>query len=592
MEMYPLKFNKSIIVLLLLSLGVITACEEDDENLPVLPEDQELGIPNSLYNVAENNSDLSIFLEAVNRAGLTLALREDAGEKTVFAPSNSAFQAAGIDLGSIDRQDLLNILNYHVIAGTVGSADITDGRVETLSGKLLEVSTSGGVTLDPNGDNASVVNPDITGANGVIHIIDKVLTPQPTLLEVVQGNSNLSILGQALGRFDGLVGAAGDEASFLTVFAPTNTAFENLLAALPEYSSLDDIPDHVLETILQYHIASGKALSTGLGGQTVGTLQGENIVADDVLPSVAIADVNASNGVAHVVNEVLIPPMAIGEVVATNSIYRALTLDPAARFTTLVSAIDNAGLRSTLLEAGTFTLFAPTNDALSAAGLGAGDLSEAVLLYHVLGTQVASGDITAGPVTTLATGLETSEVFIRLDNGAPLLNAAANVVEADITTENGIVHAIDFPLIPPMNIVDIASGNDSFSELVAALVKAELDDDVRSLDDITVFAPTNAAFQALYDDLGVSGLDDLTKADLEPILLHHVFDGARVFSIDLAEGENEITTMNQGFSLFKDVDGDNTTAIIDQEGPDANLTGFDILGSNGVIHVVDKVLIP
>ncbi len=588
MKMNPFTPGRVARLFLLMLLAFLSACEEDDTNLPVLPEDEVLGDPNSIYNVADANSELTTFISAVNNAGLTLALREDDGNKTVFAPSNSAFQAAGIDLNNVDPAVLQSILRYHVVADSLPASAITSGRYTTITNKNIEITANGNVVIDPNGDNATVVTADLGASNGVIHIIDKVLTPQPTLLELVQGNSNLSVLGEALGRFDDLAGAAGNEESFLTVFAPTNAAFTALLDALPEYSSLSDIPDHVLKTILEYHLVAGKALSTELAGQEVTTLQDENIVADNVLPEVNTADINASNGVAHVVSEVLIPPAAVGEVVATNSVYRFLLLDPEARFTELVTAIDNAGLRQTLLGDGTFTVFAPSNTSLAEASLGAGDLTENILLYHVLGSVVTSDMLSDGAVETLAP--DENEIFVKLlPDGTPTINVETNVTDADNTTANGVVHAISSPLLPLQNVVTIASNNDNFSELVAALTRAELVDDVQNLENITVFAPDNAAFQALYQNLGVSGVDEIEVADLRNILLGHIFGASRVFSVDIQEGENTLASGGDSFTIYKE---GSQVAINQLNGLDANLTGFDILGSNGIIHAIDRVLLP
>ena len=233
------------------------------------------------------------------------------------------------------------------------------------------------------------------------------------------------------------------------------------------------------------------------------TLQGENIVAANIAPNLATTDINASNGVAHVINTVLVPP-SVAELVGT--VLGTAYFDPEARFTTLVEAVDQAGLRSTLLAAGPFTVLAPTNDAFEAVNFELGDYEEndpalqSVLLYHVIGGASVNA---AGLVEGALTMANDEQSYVNLNDAGSFVNAS-EIILTDLESANGIVHALDAPLMPPMgnNIVQTAVGNASFSILAEALTIAGLTDTLATAGPFTVFAPTDAAFEDLFTDLG------------------------------------------------------------------------------------------
>lgn len=575
---------RMILWALLLPILLLSACAEED--LPAIQDDETLGDPQSLYNLAiQADPNLSTFIDAVVKAGLTLDLREGDGTITVFAPTNQAFQDAGINIDDLSTAELRTVLDYHIIADSLPSSQIESKRYVTPTGKFLEFSTEGGVTI--NEGQASVTTPDLTGSNGILHVVDGVLLPSPNIQES-SSDQGLSSFLAAVGRFDDLSATVEDETADITIFAPSDQAFQDFLDAFPQYNELADVPDHVLRTLLEYHVIGEELFSGDLQGQSATTLQGEDINADNVLPKVTDADINSSNGVIHVVDEILVPNQ-VSEVIG--SVLGIAYLDPEARFTTLIEALQKAELYDILLGEGPFTVFAPTNDAFEAAGISVADLSteelQPVLLYHVLsGNQVLAEQLDVGPVDT-----ESGTFFVNIPDQQVFINGQSNVVLTDLQADNGVVHVIDLTLTPPsMNLVEIASSREEFSELAAAVVKAGLDDELAAAGPFTVFAPTNEAFQALYDALGVAGLEEIDAADLEPILLHHVFSGDRIFSPEVNEGT--ISTMNGDFSI-NITDGETTEINILQFGAeDATITGFDVLGTNGVIHVLDKVILP
>ena len=138
--------------------------------------------------------------------------------------------------------------------------------------------------------------------------------------------------------------------------------------------------------------------------------------------------------------------------------------------------------------------------------------------------------------------------------------------------------------VSQMTIVEIASSDDRFSILVDAVVKADLAGALSADGPYTVFAPTNDAFEKLFAALGVNGVDDLTKDQLTPILLYHVVDG-RVMAADVSTGT--VATLNTDASI--DVKVSNKGVMLDKN---SNVIITDIEGSNGVIHVIDAVLVP
>ena len=218
-------------------------------------------------------------------------------------------------------------------------------------------------------------------------------------------------------------------------------------------------------------------------------------------------------------------------------------------FSILVEALTKANLADALNSPGTFTVFAPTNDAFKALftelGVsGINDLSAAtltpILLYHVLGEEKKAASLMTGYYSTLSPAQGSyGSLYVVSGNGVTL-NKDSKVTTADVDVNNGVIHAIDKVLLPP-TVVDAAIDNGNFSILVQAVVKAGLAETLSGAGPFTVFAPTDAAFQALFTQLGVSGVADLTAAQLVPILKYHVVSG-NVRSSQLTAGN--VTTLN------------------------------------------------
>jgi len=264
-----------------------------------------------------------------------------------------------------------------------------------------------------------------------------------------------------------------------------------------------------------------------------------------------------------------------------------------ARFSILVEALGKANLVSALEGDGPFTVFAPTNDAFTALfsqlGVsGIADLDAAtltpILLNHVVAGQVKSSDIATGYAATLnASGPNGTNVKVFINKGSNVMVDASKVIIADVMASNGVIHAID-KVILPASVVGHAINNPNFSTLVEAVVKANLVEALSSAGPFTVFAPTNDAFSALFSTLGVSGISALTAEQLTPILLYHVVSG-NVLSTQVATGA--VPTLKDGSNLNLTVGTMGVTI-----NTNVKVIATDVQGSNGVIHVIDAVLLP
>lgn len=262
----------------------------------------------------------------------------------------------------------------------------------------------------------------------------------------------------------------------------------------------------------------------------------------------------------------------------------------AGSFNVLIQAAVKAGLGDFLSDEDDLTVFAPTDEAFAAllSELGASSLDDIpastlahILSYHVLGSKVMSGDLSTGYVSTLATlGNSNISMYIEVDGGVTI-NGNSTVTAADVEADNGVIHVVNKVILPP-TVVHHAIANENFTTLVQAVVKAGLADALSSDGPFTVFAPTNAAFAALFAELGISGIDDLTAEQLVPILTYHVVPG-QVMSTDLSN--TTVGTLNEGQSLTINLTG----GVKINE---SNVIAADVVGSNGVIHVIDQVLLP
>lgn len=271
----------------------------------------------------------------------------------------------------------------------------------------------------------------------------------------------------------------------------------------------------------------------------------------------------------------------------------------AGNFKTLVAAVQAAGLVDTLKGTGPFTVFAPTDAAFQALPAGTvetllkdpkGALTQ-ILLYHVVPGKVMAADVKDGLALKTAAGIT---VTFKLDGQNVMINEA-KLITTDIVAANGVIHVIDAVLMPPTktaaaappqtaDIVDTAIAAGHFKTLVAALQAAGLVETLKGAGPFTVFAPTDEAFAALPAGTVDTLLKD-PKGDLTKILLYHVVAG-KVMAADVAGLNGQLVKTVGGGELAVKVD--NGKVMINR----ANVITADIETSNGVIHVIDTVLLP
>lgn len=281
--------------------------------------------------------------------------------------------------------------------------------------------------------------------------------------------------------------------------------------------------------------------------------------------------------------------------------------------TTLGALVTRAGLVDTLKGAGKFTLFAPTNAAFTALGSSTlvskltadpvldnwKPLLQDVLKYHVLSGRTNSSGLpaTATKVDTLSTDsqLEVKNTAPQVTSVAPGAGKAAVVAGGvDLMANNGVVHVVDAVLLPPStqrNVVNIATNNSDFTTLVELLTAADL---VTTLSTdatataFTVFAPTNAAFGKV-DAATITCLKKTeNKAVLANLLKYHVVAGTVVAGA-LTDGQTITSIADTGVKTYKFT---SATATLSTGKTDAKITKTDVLGSNGVVHIIDTVLVP
>jgi len=433
-------------------------------------------------------------------------------------------------------------------------------------------------------------------------------TPEPepepmSIVDVAVANGSFTTLVAAL-EATGLDATLSDMDSSFTVFAPTDDAFallgdETIAALLDDTDTLTDILTyHVIGAEIDSSAAISSAGSTVemVNGDSTGlSLDGDNLLVNTV--TVTTVDVEADNGVIHVIDAVLIPPVDKG----TPTMNIVDTAVSAGDFGTLVTALQAAGLDATLAdETQSFTVFAPTDAAFAMIDPDTLDLLLAdtdalsdVLLQHVVSGEVSS--VTAYTLNGLsATTASGAEIPVAINSELDTLTfGGATVTTTDIYTTNGVIHVIDMVVVadvelpsPPSSIVDVAVANGSFTTLVAALQATGLD---TVLDDpeatFTVFAPTDAAFGLLGQGAVSALLDD--PDTLKNILLYHVIQGSEVLqdgALTVAQSDANKVEMANGAETALSLA--NNTLFVNKSA----VSLADVMADNGVIHVVDQVI--
>ncbi len=463
--MKHLKRLQKLAAVILLTL-VFVSCDNDDETVsqPFVPT-------NTIVELAQSESQLTFFVEALVKYPDLVSMFNTAGSNTVFAPTDAAFDAFLTVIGqnSIDDipEDVLrNVLEYHVIANrSVTANSITNGTTTMSNGEDAEFTTNAsGITIQ----NANAILVNGTATNGVIHIIDSVIVP-PSIAPIVGTivapaffNNQFTTLIAAVQAADpsilDLLLSNGPSDGGLTLFAPTNDAFA--AAGITDANGADAIlAYHVIDgTILaaDLPVTSGVAATVGaIGGNFYLTNAGGDVTINGTT-NVTATDITASNGVVHVIDRTLVPPtQSITDIVVKFS--NAMP----AEFTLLTAALTRTNLLDTLDNPdAAFTVFAPTDSAFDNAGfpdeaaINAApiDALTAILTHHVVNeTYAFSTDLVDNSMIEM---LNNQNVTINLEDltlqDAAGTMPAANLVPSllNVHATNGVVHVIDAVLIP------------------------------------------------------------------------------------------------------------------------------------------------
>lgn len=602
----------------LLLIASIAACNDSSSgsgsSVEQVPGQQTM----TIVDAAVANGSFTTLVAALQATGLDSTLANQDENFTVFAPTDAAFSLLGQDTINAlleDPETLSDILTYHVISGSINA----ESALAAVGTKLTMVNGDN-VALSLDGDKllvntVTVTATDIITDNGIIHVIDAVLLPpadmgMPTMniVETAINAGNFDTLVSVL-KASGLDAVLADEGTQYTVFAPTDDAF-----AMIEPSTIQlllDNPD-VLSNILLQHVVP----DTGIDSVTAFSLNGEQIAtaSGSMIPiginsgtdtlsfggaMVSVTDIYTTNGVIHVLDSVVIadvplptPPISIVDA-AIN----------AGSFNTLAAALQATNLDTVLGDFdGEYTVFAPTDAAFALLGddminalLNDPDTLTDILLYHVVNGATIKSDAAISVAQSSNSLVETAngdDLALSL-GGSNLLVNTVTVTSTDVLADNGVIHVLDAVLMPPadmhtptMNIVETAVDAGSFTTLLSALQATGLDTVLADEDtQFTVFAPTDAAFDMINaDTLGL--LLDNTDV-LSQILLQHVVSGVTV---------NSLTAYTLNGTKAKTASGAEISISINQETDmlmfgNAQIIIKDIYTKNGVIHVIDSVVI-
>ena len=608
--------------------------------------------PNTVYDIISNSPDHTTLETAIDACSLDGTL-SGSGPFTVFAPTDNAFN--NLPAGTLtallnDIPALTDILLHHVVGDSVMSGMLSNNQIVTT---LLGTDVT--VTINSNGDvyidNAMVTVVDLVGDNGVVHVIDAVMVPvtsSNSVYDIISASPSHTTLNTAVMACN-LMGTLSGPGPF-TVFAPTDNAFNNLPAGTVS-ALLNDIP--TLTDILLHHVVGDSVMSGMLSNnQIVTTLLGTdvtvtidsngNVFIDNAL--VTLADVVGDNGVVHIIDAVLLPNFDCNGVIDgpalvdtcgdcqlayiydyvthnvtflndTNNVVLGATevlvlpdnpmnpywnsgcvpntvydiISNSVDHTTLKAAIDACSLDGTLSGPGPFTVFAPTDNAFG--NLPAGTVTALlndipaltdILLHHVVGDSVMSGMLSNNQIVTTLLG---TDVTVTINSNGDVYIDNAMVTVVDLVGDNGVVHVIDAVMVPVTSsnsVYDIISASPSHTTLNTAVMACNLMGTLSGPGPFTVFAPTDNAFNNLPAGTVSALLNDIPT--LTDILLHHVV-GDSVMSGMLSNNQIVTTLLGTDVTVTINSNGD---VYIDN----AMVTVVDLVGDNGVIHVIDAVLLP
>lgn len=549
---------------------------------------QTVTAQSNLYDLIKASPEHRILSVLIDLYGYDDDLFNSPLPLTIYAPTDAAFSTLGpyklISILSNPEEEIGALLGRHVVIGKFTAANIMDGQqMLTITSELLTVGLTNGV-YTVNG--VEVITADIPASNGVLNIVHEFINPTATgntIADIITTSPDHQAIASILST-SGLEDDLRGEGPF-TVFAPTDAAI-NALDPLFVQELLADQAGK-LRSLLLYHITFGNFTSSSLtnnqeilmsNGQRVTiTFDGDIMLVNNI--PVTVKDIIADNGVVHSIDTVLIP-----ELDESNTILDIVARSP--QHTILFASIAFNGLDESLRSEGPITLFAPTNAAFEALPPGViediileGSTSQ-VLLNHVVPGVALSTLLSDGTTVTTVGG---AVVTVRIDGSDIYINDAKVIVK-DIVAENGLVHVIDAVLVPATEntVYDVVVKSPNHRILQGLINLIGRKEDLKSdLAPLTLFAPTDDAFSKLPQEV----IDTILNSDLEQvatILGYHVVP-APLSSALLTDGFAFKSITNADLRVYKV--GDDTYIN------NAKIIQADILASNGIVHVLDDVII-
>ncbi|XP_059502712.1 periostin-like isoform X3 [Stegostoma tigrinum] len=504
---------------------------------------------------------------------------EGVGSFTFFAPSDEAWMLLNAEIRdallSNVNIELLNALHYHMLNYRLLTKDMKNGMTAQSMYNdlpiLINHYSNGIVTVNC----AKVLYANQIATNGVVHVIDRVITAAGnTIADVIEVTDELSSL-RAAATASGLLEILGKDGHY-TVFAPTNEAFDKLSKDVLERILSDPV---ALKAMLNYHILNSVQCSEAImSGSTYATLEGTNIEIGCDGDSLTVngqkmvnrKDIVTSNGVIHLIDKVLIPDAAMQVLELTSG-----------KQTTFYDLVKETGISSDLRESGEYTILAPMNDAFNADIMGLDQrLLKLILRNHILKLKVVLNELYSGQrLETL--GGNFLRVFI-YRTAVCIENSC--MVRGSKEGRNGVIHQIRKVIVPAeKSLLQILREDPRFSIFLSLAESVGLTEMLMEEGDWTLFVPTNNVFESLSSE----ELKELTsdRNALRHILLYHLLKGVYVGG-GIEYGVTSLLKSYQGSRVM--VKLVNNTILVNN----VKSKESDLMANNGVIHVVNSLLFP
>uniref|UniRef100_A0A672R7F4 Periostin n=1 Tax=Sinocyclocheilus grahami TaxID=75366 RepID=A0A672R7F4_SINGR len=510
-------------------------------------------------------------------------LREEldgAGSYTMFAPNDDAWEELDpvTALVSSGNTELYNALHYHMVNKRLLTKDLkNDMTLESMynkQGLYINHYSNGVVTVNC----ARIIHANQVATNGVVHVIDRIISViSQTIKDVIETNDDLASLNTVALR-SGLQGQLGEPGHY-TLFAPTNEAFEKLDSDVLERLMKDRMSIVASEALLKYHLLNSVQCSEAImAGSVYGTLEGSNIeigcdgesLTVNGIKMVLKKDIVTSNGVIHLINQVLMPDSAkqVMELIGKSQ----------SIFSDMVSEL---GLSAAMQPETEYTILAPLNGAFSDEVMSMDQrLLKIILENQIVKLRVSLSDLYNGQLLETLGG-KLLRVFI-YRTAVCIENAC--MARGSREGSNGVLHLMRSLIQPPeTTIYDLLLKDGRFKIFLSLMESAELTDLLKQEGSYTLFAPIDAAFGTLTEeDIA------LLKSDingLRAILLYHFSNGVFING-GLEGGVTNLLKTIQGNNL-QVLSVNNSIYVNSVEVPD-----FDLMTSNGVVHVVKTILYP